>query len=494
MWRGIFFFIKLAILVAIAVWLAERPGAVSIEWIGYRVDTTVGLLLAAIFILVVVGALAYRFWRALRGAPRSLGRARQRSRRRKGYEALTNGLVAVAAGDAPQANKWAGRASNLLDEPPLVRLLEAQAAQLDNDEPTAKERFTEMLEYRETRFLGLRGLFLQAMRDGDEEAARRYLERARNLRPQTPWVLNGLFELSERTGDLDRAEETMREIEKQHLLPRPEANRKRAVVLVEAAEADEAAGDTARARGHLASALKLERGFVPAILMAARLDQQKGRMRRARKLLEQGWREQPHPGMVEVYLEEPGLADKPYERIKRIERLTHSHPDHPESRIALAQVNLDAELWGEARYHLKKLLESTPEQRVFRMMATLEEHENGDSEKAAEWLRRAEDANPDPAWICGNCGAISGKWNAHCGVCNAFDTLLWRSPRHSSMNLIGTPPVEIEQIQEGEFSEDTPEDTPGETPQETDTQAASDDSEETAEGRESEGREKAQSA
>ncbi|WP_022729435.1 heme biosynthesis protein HemY [Fodinicurvata sediminis] len=491
MWRGILFFIKLAILVAIAVWLAEQPGAVSIEWLGYRVDTTVGLLLAAIFILMVVGALAYRFWRALRGAPRSLARARQRSRRRKGYEALTNGLVAVAAGDAPKANKWAGRASRLLEEPPLVRLLEAQAAQLDNDEPTARERFTEMLEYRETRFLGLRGLFLQAMRDGDEEAARRYLERARNLRPETPWVLNGLFELSERTGDLGRAEETMREIEKQHLLPRPETNRKRAVVLVEAAEAAEAAGDTATARRHLDRALKLERGFVPAILLAARLDLQKGRKRRARKLLDQGWREQPHPRLAEVALEEPGLADKPYERIKRIERLTHSHPDHPESRIALASVNLDAELWGEARYHLKKLLESTPEQRVFRMMATLEERENGDLEKAAEWLRRAEEANPDPAWICGSCGAISGKWNAHCGVCNAFDTLLWRSPRHSSMNLIGTPPVEVEQVQDGEFSEAPPEESPEEPSEATESESAPEDSEDTEKAQ---AHEKAQSA
>lgn len=453
MWRGILFFIKLAVLIAIAVWLAEQPGNVSIEWLGYRVDTSVGLLLAAVFVLLVVAALGYRFWRALRGAPRSLVRARQRSRRRKGYEALTNGLVAVAAGDAPEADKWARRASHLLDEPPLVRLLEAQAAQLDNDEPTARAHFTEMLEHRETRFLGLRGLFLQAMRDGDEEAARRYLERARNLRPETPWVLNGLFELSERSGDLDKAEEALRESQKQRFLPRPEASRKRAVVLMEAAEASEAAGETATARQYLARALKLEPGFVPALLLAARLDFRKGRKRRARKLLEQGWREQPHPGIVEVLLEEPGLSDKPYERIKRIERLTQDNPTHPESRLALARVNLEAELWGEARKHLRSLLDSTPEHRVFRLMAELEERENGDSEKAADWLRQAETASPDPGWVCGSCGALSGKWSAHCGVCDAFDTLLWRIPRHSSMNLIGIPPIEADQVQEGEFSE-----------------------------------------
>ncbi|MFD1378151.1 tetratricopeptide repeat protein [Fodinicurvata halophila] len=225
---------------------------------------------------------------------------------------------------------------------------------------------------------------------------------------------------------------------------------------MEAAEAAEAAGDTATARRHLARALKLEPGFIPAVLLAARLDFRKGRKRRARKLLEQGWQEQPHPGIVEVCLEEPGLSDKPYERIKRIERLTQANPTHPESRLALAQVNLDAELWGEARKHLRSLMESTPEHRVFRMMAELEAREKGDSEKAADWLRQAETANPDPAWVCGSCGALSGKWSARCGVCDTFDTLLWRTPRHSSMNLVGIPPSRPSRSRKGNSANPTP--------------------------------------
>ena len=52
MLRAVLFFIKIAIIVAIAVWLADRPGAVVIEWQGWVVETTVGILLAAVVLFI----------------------------------------------------------------------------------------------------------------------------------------------------------------------------------------------------------------------------------------------------------------------------------------------------------------------------------------------------------------------------------------------------------------------------------------------------------
>ena len=51
-------------------------------------------------------------------------------------------------------------------------------------------------ESEETRFLGLRGLVNQAMKEGNRAAALEYLRQAKELRPKTPWVLTNLFELS----------------------------------------------------------------------------------------------------------------------------------------------------------------------------------------------------------------------------------------------------------------------------------------------------------
>jgi len=50
--RILIFFVKLAIIVAIAVWLAERPGTVTLKWLNWELHSTVGVLI----VVVVVGA------------------------------------------------------------------------------------------------------------------------------------------------------------------------------------------------------------------------------------------------------------------------------------------------------------------------------------------------------------------------------------------------------------------------------------------------------
>ena len=74
-----------------------RPGEVSVTWLGYRIDTSVGILLLALAVLIAVASVAYYIWRSLRRAPKAMGQGMQNSRRKRGYKALTQGMVAVAS-------------------------------------------------------------------------------------------------------------------------------------------------------------------------------------------------------------------------------------------------------------------------------------------------------------------------------------------------------------------------------------------------------------
>ena len=62
---------------------------------------------------------------------------------------------------------------------PLTRLLQAQTAQLKGDRVAAREIFKDMVEDPQTRIAGLRGLYIEAEREGEEEAAHQIAERAR---------------------------------------------------------------------------------------------------------------------------------------------------------------------------------------------------------------------------------------------------------------------------------------------------------------------------
>src|SRR6476660_845161 len=182
--RTLIWFVLAGAAMVAAVWLAERPGNVVVDGRGWRLDTSLGVLLVAVVVLILLGVALWLGYRWIVGAPGALIEGWGESRRRKGYRELTQGLAAVAAGDGPEAQRHARRAEQLLGEPPLTLLLSAQAAQLNGDRDGAQRAFTAMLDDEHMAFLGLRGLITQALREGDQAKALSYAERAFKLRPQ----------------------------------------------------------------------------------------------------------------------------------------------------------------------------------------------------------------------------------------------------------------------------------------------------------------------
>jgi hypothetical protein len=63
------------------------------------------------------------------------------------------------------------------DQEPLILLLDAQASLLEGDHDAARAKFEAMLKDPELKLLGLRGLYLEARRLGENEAARHYAGR-----------------------------------------------------------------------------------------------------------------------------------------------------------------------------------------------------------------------------------------------------------------------------------------------------------------------------
>jgi HemY protein len=151
------------------------------------------------------------------------------------------------------------------------------------------------------------------------------------------------------------------------------------------------------------------------------------RIGRAAKAVERAWRTAPHPDLARIY----GAihdGEPPLIRLKSFERLAAQNPAARESHLALAEAALDAELWGEARRHLKDALATGATPRLCRLMARLEEAEHGELGPVREWLDRAVGATPDPRYVCTSCGRESLDWRSLCPHCGAFDALSWRTP------------------------------------------------------------------
>ena len=427
----------------VAYVIARRPGDVSVVWLGYHADIPMWMVLAGLVAVAITAALLWQFTRFILRSPGKLGQARRDRRRRKAYKALTQGMVAVAAGDAAEAQRQAKLAGNLLNDPPLTLLLEAQAAQLGGDEKAATRYFRAMLEHPEASFLGLRGLLMQALKGGNDSEALRLARQAVTERPRTSWAVSTLLDLELRSGDWPQAESTLKRAEKLKVIESADAKRTRAVLLTEQARTS---GDLDAAIARLREAVKLAPDLVPARALLATDLARSGRGREAARIIEQGWVSAPHAELAAAYAQiDP--AEDALARARRLERLAGLNPAHLESQIALAGASLAAGLWGPARAELEKALaavggEASASQRLARLWAHLEEGEGSDPAAARRWLIAAAAATADPAWTCGRCGTIAAAWAARCQHCRQFDTLTWRTtPRPAALTFDGGVPT-----------------------------------------------------
>ncbi len=419
--------VVIAAVAFVTVWAADHPGRVVLQWEAYRIETSVAVLIGAAAIVVALAIGAYQLWRFVSHGPRSFREARRRRREQRGYRALTRGLVAVAAGDAKGARRLARRADALLGDPPLTLLLSAQAAQLEGDGTAAKAYFEAMLERSETEFLGLRGLLVEATKAGDRTRALELARRAYRLRPETPWVLTTLIDLQTRAGAWIDAEATVATALKHRAIESAEATRRRAVLLLGRARDARAANDPRDALSFVRKAIALAPDLVPAIKLAAELQIETSRGAAARKTIAAAWALSPHRELGGLFLRSVE-ASAPAERVKHVEELIAANPDDVESHALGARAALDAQLWGAARRHLEAAVTKRPAARIYRLMAELEESEYDDREAARRWLLEASNAQPDPVWICDQCGVPVPDWPMHCPACGGFDAVVWRSP------------------------------------------------------------------
>src|SRR5215510_14814460 len=111
MLRVVAFLVVTALIALGVVWLADRPGTLTVTWLGHRADTTVMVAFVAIGIVALA---AMMLWSVLRGVSRTpkLFRLASRERaRRRGYDAVSRGLIAIGAGDARAAARHADSAA-----------------------------------------------------------------------------------------------------------------------------------------------------------------------------------------------------------------------------------------------------------------------------------------------------------------------------------------------------------------------------------------------
>ena len=436
--KVVLFVVIIATLALGAAFLSETGEVLRLTVAGW--EFTIGpvqaVVLGVILFLVVwlalklLGFIAATF-RFLNGDETAISRYFDRNRERKGYKALSEGMMALASGEPRLALTRAQNAERLLGKPELTTLLVAQAAEASGDHKRATEAYKTLLKDDATRFVGVRGLLQQKLVEGDREVALKLAEKAFELRPKHTETQDILLKLQSDAGDWSGARTTLGAKLKTGSLPKDVYRRRDAVLALQQARTVFDDDASIEAREAAIEANKLSPDLIPAAAMAARGFIAKGDKKNATRVLKKAWEVLPHPDLAAAFAEiEPD--ETPLDRLKRFRTLTNARPDADESKMLLAELLVATEDFPTARRALDDVATRAPTQRSLAIMAAIARGEGAEDSIVRDLVARAIAAPRGPQWVCDKCNAIHDGWQPVCDNCGSFDTLSWKTPPATS--------------------------------------------------------------
>jgi len=293
-----------------ATMLMDVPGGATLAVAGVEIALSPLQLVFAFVALVVLVWLALKLakflvaaFKFLNGDETAISRYFDRNRERKGYEALSEGMMALASGEGHLAMTKAQRAEKLLKQPQLTNLLTAQAAEMTGDKRTAEVTYKKLLADDKTRFVGVRGIMKQKLAAGDTDTALKLAQKAFSIKPKHEETQDVLLKLQAEKEDWKGARETLGAKLKSGSLPRDVHKRRDAVLALSEARDIMADGQDIAAREAAIEANRLSPDLIPAAVMAARGYIEQDNARYAARVLAKTWGTKPHPDLAAAFAE-----------------------------------------------------------------------------------------------------------------------------------------------------------------------------------------------
>lgn len=419
------FLLTMTIAAIVAAWFVENDGSVSVEWLGYHIQTSVAFAILASVILFILLFSILQILIYLKNIRKNYKKSRSNKKREKGLVALSKGFIAIAAGDSKQATKLSKQAVGYLGQAPVTRLLEAQSAQLEGNNAEAEIHYNAMLENKETEIIAIKGLLIQAEKNEDLKKAIFLAEKAIKIQPDSQWANPVLLRLYKITKKWEEAKSLLQKNASLKLIDEKQAKRESAIICIAQSHEQENLGNTDKALDFAKMAFKELPDFVPVAIVLSNLLLASGKKRKAIKILENIWKKSPNPQITKIY-NEIFFSETFEKRQKYVEKLLSLNPNDINSHIAVADIAIITDNPSKARNHLKIALDMRETSLICQMMADVERLEGTGRDAIEKWLKRSQMCDSlEPAWNCSKCGASQTVWNTNCDHCHSFDSLTW---------------------------------------------------------------------
>ncbi|MDX2074340.1 MAG: heme biosynthesis HemY N-terminal domain-containing protein [Alphaproteobacteria bacterium] len=307
-----------------ASWLGENPGAVTMTWFDYRIDTSIAVLLLAAILAAIFLAATYLLLQKLMQAPKRYSERRSLKHYRLALTEVTRSVAALAASDIASATRHTRRAEKALGTTPLTLLLRAQISKSDGSDAETRQLLEQLLEYPETEYLAAKSLADAAQKQQMLPQAMNFAERAHKINPKEAHGAWAVFDLLIAGGQFQEAETHARHARKTGAFSRADLQTAQGKIACKQAEHATANGNKANALSFARRAIEYLPGDAAVAELCAELYIDNQQPAKALSIIQRQWKIAPSKKLAELF-KDVTEEEKPARKEKLVAKLVASN-------------------------------------------------------------------------------------------------------------------------------------------------------------------------
>ncbi len=422
--RLFFLFIQLALLVFFASIIVNYSYPIAITFneiiLSTSTSTIIFFIIAVVFLILFIQKIIF----FLKQRIFQFKINRQKGNYEKGYYAFTQGMIALANKDYRRAIQENKKVSFHLKDESLSLLLKSESLKIEKKYNELEKVYEAMLQNKNTKILGLKGLMKQNLYAQDYHHAFIYGEKLFNQNHQIDKLYDTLVNIISKTNNWQKLIQISEKAFKFKLINKEVYSIDKSIALYEISKI-KMHSEMSESINLIEKSLKLRQYFPPYINLYIDLLIADNKFSKAKKILQKAWLNSPHPDYkIKIKL----LSNKmKISFFQLAEFVIGSSKKVSESKILLAESLIDDQKWGEARKQLNTLLEHKPSKKVCLLMSKIEEGDSNDPQKINAWISRSNFGDLNKIWICRISNISQEKWTS-VSDSGYFNSLEWKKP------------------------------------------------------------------
>ena len=449
----------LVIIGFVSTFLANTKGNTTINWIGWAIELPTNRLIIISLFLGLILIFIDRLWILICNIPKISFQKIEKLNREKVEQKLVKAFLLASHGEFEAAAKEASLVSDKTKDKYLGKLLKNHfqvitRMRLQNKgiENISEDYINSLTNDQTTAFVGHLALMRQAMIKGDFKQIIKQGEHAVNLEPQSKQVIEALFYSYAKVGYFENSLKNLKSLKKNKGID----TKKYKIIMADlnyliAINHLKNNSDNHKALLCLSESLKFNPGHILSALKFSEINNKFNFKSKSIKVLENAFMISGHPLLLKKLSEKWNLTTSGARVSRSINLLNKniSNKSKIDIKIEIASYITTEKIWGEAR----KIINTIPEQDLtnlgYKVFAEIAGSEN-EIEKVKEYLLKAANAKPSPAYFCISCGFLNNEWSLHCFKCESLSTVEWTKIDNINLKKINRNDVDV--ISENHFN------------------------------------------